>query len=885
MDVFQVHQQLITDYRGFTSGFSQVRDERVRQHVDDRMRSGDQWPDPYLSLNPNFEAGGSIDDLVREDLLHPDCSRVFRISKDEPTGFGGYDLTLHQHQREAIEVARGGASYVLTTGTGSGKSLSYIVPIVDSVLRERAAGTYRPGVKAIIVYPMNALANSQRFELEKFLQRGFGEGEAPVSFARYTGQDRERAAILADPPDILLTNYVMLELVLTRPEEREPLVLAAQDLRFLVLDELHTYRGRQGADVAMLVRRLREACASPSLQVVGTSATMTTEGSESDRRRKVAEVATGLFGVPVAAAHVIGETLRRATTADPADAAAIAECVDRGTPPDAVDAFVADPLAAWVEREFGLAEDAESGLPVRPAHPSTLPRAAKRLAEATARSDDVCRAAIEATLQRGAALLDPRTRRPLFAFRLHQFLSKGDNVYLSLEPEETRYITSRYQTVVPDGSPTGSERILLPAVFCRECGQEYLAVTRISEGGGSRFMSRQDQDVSGGDTISGYLFVSTDVPWPESAESAIIEQRIPESWLVTASDGSVQIAARRRADLPEVLSVDPAGYEVDEGGTSVAYVPSPFRFCLRCRVSYEQPRSNDFAKLASMAAEGRSSATSVITASVVRSLRAQPDLKKEARKLLAFADNRQDASLQSGHFNDFVQVTQLRGALYRALLENPDGLTHEMIEQRVTDALGLSLPDFAKTPDAKYATGRRTWEALRKIVGYRLYLDLERGWRITMPNLEQTGLLKIHYTDLPEIAADESVWVDRHFALRDDDPEHRQELMRLLADELRRVLAIDVDCFDELGFEQLQKLSDQYLEDPWGLGERETRPETGIAFARSGGRGTQRRHLYLSGYGAFGRFLMREKQFPRTEAKLTRDDSQKIIADMLAIMA
>ena len=108
---------------------------------------------------------------------------------------------------------------MLTTGTGSGKSLAYIVPIVDTVLR---AGP-EPGIKAICVYPMNALANSQLGELEKFLCAGFPDRRGPVSFKRYTGQedDEARRAIIADPPDILLTNYVMLELILTRPDERE----------------------------------------------------------------------------------------------------------------------------------------------------------------------------------------------------------------------------------------------------------------------------------------------------------------------------------------------------------------------------------------------------------------------------------------------------------------------------------------------------------------------------------------------------------------------------------------------------------------------------------------------------------------------------------------
>src|SRR6185436_5119391 len=109
----------------------------------------------------------------------------------------------------------------------------------------------------------------------------YPDGRGPVRFARYTGQEgREvREGIVADPPHILLTNYVMLELMLTRTGIDRELVRHAHDLRFLVFDELHTYRGRQGADVALLARRVREACKATQLQCVGTSATIASEGS------------------------------------------------------------------------------------------------------------------------------------------------------------------------------------------------------------------------------------------------------------------------------------------------------------------------------------------------------------------------------------------------------------------------------------------------------------------------------------------------------------------------------------------------------------------------------------------------------------------------------
>ena len=276
MNVFELRNQLITDYGYFVRGFIHIQDGRLRDKIEEELRAGLLWPEPLIQLNPAFEPGTWIDELVDNALLHAECRKIFRKDKSasESTGVGK-PLRLYTHQTEAVQVARGGHNYVLTTGTGSGKSLVYIIPIVDHVLRH---GSGR-GIQAIVVYPMNALANSQEGELEKFLCHGYPNGTGPVTFARYTGQetDEQKQQIIANPPDILLTNYVMLELILTRPQEK-PLIAAAGHLRFLVLDELHTYRGRQGADVAMLVRRTREACATAHLQCMGTSATLASSG-------------------------------------------------------------------------------------------------------------------------------------------------------------------------------------------------------------------------------------------------------------------------------------------------------------------------------------------------------------------------------------------------------------------------------------------------------------------------------------------------------------------------------------------------------------------------------------------------------------------------------
>ena len=308
MDVFELRDNLVQDYSSFVESFIKIRDERIRDHVSSALSQGALWPQPLIQLNPSFEAGETIDELVDSGVLHEECRNIFRI-KPDPKVDGG-PLRLHRHQAEAVKAARQGSNYVLTTGTGSGKSLAYIIPIVDHVLRQGSGQS----IQAIIVYPMNALANSQVGELEKFLCHGYADSRGPVTFQRYTGQesDDEKNKIIANPPDILLTNYVMLELILTRPQERQ-LVDAAKGLSFLVLDELHTYRGRQGADVAMLVRRSREAFAAESLQCVGTSATLAGEGTWREQQADVARAASLLFGAKVEPDDVIGETLHRVT--------------------------------------------------------------------------------------------------------------------------------------------------------------------------------------------------------------------------------------------------------------------------------------------------------------------------------------------------------------------------------------------------------------------------------------------------------------------------------------------------------------------------------------------------------------------------------------------
>ena len=216
-----------------------------------------------LQLNPAFEPGGYVEDLVGEGMLDQQCARIFRAGKTQESPEGSR-LLFHKHQADAIQRRRVGAPLRPDRPARDRARASPTWCLSwTHVLRDGA----RDGrIKAIVVYPMNALANSQLGELQKFLRHGFAAGQEPVTFRRYTGQEseEERTEILANPPDILLTNYVMLEYLLTRPYDRK-LIRSALGLRFLVLDELHTYRGRQGCGC-------RSACAPRARRMQGRGA-------------------------------------------------------------------------------------------------------------------------------------------------------------------------------------------------------------------------------------------------------------------------------------------------------------------------------------------------------------------------------------------------------------------------------------------------------------------------------------------------------------------------------------------------------------------------------------------------------------------------------------
>jgi len=806
MNIFDIHGEVIERYGQYVQSFLSIADDSIRAYVA-RQIVGERalWPDALLQLNPAYEKAATVEALAAAGVLHGGCADIFR---DE----GGSSFRLYRHQEVAVRKGLTGQHFVVTSGTGSGKTLTHFLPIFDAVLRGNPG---QAKVWAIVVYPMNALVNSQEDALRQ-LAEGYQKRTGkpmPVRFAKYTGQesDEEKLRLRQNPPHILLTNYVMLELMLVRPRERHFVDQATSALRFLVMDELHSYRGRQGADVALLIRRVRERSGNPKLICIGTSATMVSAGSQGERRDAVAGFASKFFGVSVKAENVVEETLRRVIPyAGSPDAGALRQALAAPPPPVGDwSVFAANPLSAWIEDSFGLQEDAAGVL--RRRVPITLAEGARQLAEISGVAPETCVARLREMLLLGnqAPLPDGNNA---FAFKLHQFISQGGSVYATLERPESRLLTLEGQFYAPGGG----DRLLYPLQFCRVCGQEYYAANLQKEG--HRLLPRPEGNMGNGDDEDGAGYVMPDLEGRWQDETAAL----PEHWFEPARPDKLKKDYAVFRPVPLYVKANgELGDDATPGALPCWFVPRPFMLCLACGEAYTRRDAKDFRKLSALSSEGRSTATTLLTLTTVGAMR-NTDLPREAQKVLSFTDNRQDASLQAGHFNDFVQVALIRAALHRALTQHGQ-LRFEEVAGRVVDALALQLRDYAKQKDLDPGSQQavRTDEVFREVVEYRLYEDLRRGWRMVQPNLEQCGLLHIDYHGLESLIAREDIW-GRVAFMADLTVVQRAEVLRTILDEMRRQSTIDVACLKRgPAQDELKRRAIEYLDEQWAFSDDE----------------------------------------------------------------
>ena len=244
----------------------------------------------------------------------------------------------------------------------------------------------------------------------------------------------------------------MLELILTRYDAKDLKVVEhCHGLEFLVLDELHTYRGRQGADVAMLVRRLKHRLDAENLICIGTSATMSNKGTEADQKQTVAAVASKLFGKSISDQEVISETLERITDQSASLSAVrtkLKERIEKGVYSWIdFDAFQKDPLAIWIELMLGIDISDDFSKPKR-AKPLTLSNAAKKLSEDAGIDLEIAKTALQNFLISAHSIQTSYNKQP-FAFKLHQFISGPGKVLCTLEQEGARHVTLDAQRFAP----------------------------------------------------------------------------------------------------------------------------------------------------------------------------------------------------------------------------------------------------------------------------------------------------------------------------------------------------------------------------------------------------------------------------------------------------
>jgi len=777
LDPFQVLDAVQCDYLTYVRTFQRFQNPEIRDWVLERVQSGTLlWKPPFVQLSRPFAPGAALETLVEEGLLHPDTPPIFRAPADPASP----PVSLYRHQSDAIRAILGPqstnlptyrpANTVVATGTGSGKSFAFGIPIVSEALRARERDVR--GIKAVIVYPMNALANSQ---YDDFARRLDGTGlrialytgdtahspaEALERYRRATGRETpydsevlSRQEIQEHPPDILMTNYVMLELLLTRFEDRR---LFAQPgvLRFLVLDEVHTYTGKRGADVAALIRRLKQHThtggkrAGDGLRCIATSATVEAPGAGGlSAAEAVADFAQRLFGEPFAPQNVVTESYAPLPDDLPPLTRAIAGALASG--------------------------------------PRTVPQL----------SDDLD-VPIDQVQQ--ALLHSPFSNLHSLVPKLHAFFSQGRAIAACLDPAGP-HLNDRGERVCPICAQEGRERPTFPMVFCRACGQEYWSVAVDREG---RLHPANLDDVEAQGRL-GYLLAGHP------------EIELPDHWLTSTGKvrggkrGFTDVVPERQRLCPDCSTLLPSHHgtrntqrvshptDCDHPNVfPVTFLPAPFLLCPTCGIVHDR-RPREFNKLFTFGSVGRSTATDVLVNAQVQALPPQ------ANKIIAFSDNRQDTALQAAHMNSLHRRFTFRQTLYTAL-----GESHATMDGPSTDSghgdwldltnVGMRIfdtqrrhgvqPTFRKGERA-YGGNRRAEQRYQRYLAFVTLRELRGTHRRTHQNLEDVGLLRVGYSGLDECATDDAFWDDVP-VLADLDADSRYDLLLGFLDLMRQRLAV-----------------------------------------------------------------------------------------------
>ena len=750
INIFDFHTSVMDRYKLFSKSFLSIDDQQIQKALQNEGHLKTMWPDPLIQFNPSYEQGASTEKLITEGVLTSGMAHVFK------------NFSLHKHQEEALRLGTKGKGFIVTSGTGSGKSLTFLGTIFNEVLKNPSTG-----VIGLIVYPMNALINSQTVEIQKHAQRYRDSAghDFPVTFGQFTGQEKEdvRDGMRANPPHILLTNYMMLELMLTRSRDKQIREAIFKNLQFLAFDELHTFRGRQGADVAMLIRRIKAECTN-EIVCIGTSATMTGGVTALERKTKVADVATTFFGNSFTAEQVIEESLcaLSAQFSDPLKSELV-NAVESFQLVKTSSELIKSPLFKWLERSIALVFDGSSW---QRGKSKTLEDIGSKLSEDTGCSKRSCIESlrnlftnISVINETISELNDTNGSRIPFIlpFKFHQFLAQSASVSVSLHRGEERIIDF-------EGMLTKAidqvQYPLYPVVFNRTSGKPFLCVRKNYLGNTLDARDFNDSWIEDGDDKKfqcGYIIPDENAWNPEEDLWNLPSEYVKEE------AGCLTLDKKKKHLFPSPIQYNTAGQFLDDLDAPLSnalrgwYVPIGFIYDPTSGDLWNW-QTSEYRKLSRVGLEGRSTTTTVLSLSILEAM-GKLGFPVKDTKVLSFSDNRQDSSLQSGHFNDFVSTVRLRSALVRALKENKE-ISFFDIDTKVFNALNMNISDYARIQSDSSLMESRTraiQSSMKDLLKYRITSDLGNAWRVNLPGLESCGLLKIGYKDFNEITTD-PVW-------------------------------------------------------------------------------------------------------------------------------
>lgn len=663
----------VTQYLSTTFALAEppVREalERFLTHPEQGIFRG-----PYLRIRMPFRAA--------DDAWH------------EAVQWAPDNLVPHRHQAQAWQrlssLDKQPAPTLITTGTGSGKTESFLIPILDHCRRQRAQG--RPGVKAILLYPMNALATDQAKRIEDYLHQtgmeqviaGLYIGDVPE--IRYHKVLTDRSEIRRNPPDVLITNYKMLDLLLQRSDDL-PLWQDAR-ITYVVLDEFHTYDGAQATDVAMLLRRLAAATGHVLGDIcpVATSATLG-EGGDGTKLRTVAG---RVFGVPFGAGSVITE-----------DRVTVTEFMDKldmslplPTPDDLIGCGdplnyepAIDQLAAMVTGRNGLQRDAlrkvlrqhiltHAVLEILGDRPLTFTEILEILPMRGAYTwgaairDNPRRAAT--ALARYIALLsaawekrdDPETNAPQLMIETHVWVRAVSRLLRMVDRGPAFAWVGELPVIDADTMMNPLGKRLLPAVYCRHCGRS----------GWAAFSPERDP---------AELITDPDKIYRSAVGSE--KKRVRPLIRATVQEVDAGVRGLLILDGDRVRPFDPA----EAYGDQVVAVLANLDTSKEANRRAEQDRcpACDMDEGIRFLGAGLASLAAV----VVTQLFAGRQLEPEQRKTLLFSDSVQDAAHRAG----FVANRSYAFALRRLITSRLDPETPILLNDLIGDLAAAAVEEKA----------------------------------------------------------------------------------------------------------------------------------------------------------------------------------------------